>query len=92
MTIDPTMSNIELVRAVSIYYNRPIFKIHDPISCKITDRQTHARTPHTDVHTYIDSDEYSIVAFCNNATIFFQKRNYATFTRRPLVRKKHLCS
>ena len=38
------------------------------LSCKNTHGHMHTHT-HTNTHTHRDSDEYSIVAFCKNATI-----------------------
>ena len=63
------MPNIELVRI--IFYNE--YKFHVPrsisfeLSCK-TCRHTQGNT-HGNKHTHTDSDEYSVVAFCKNATI-----------------------
>ena len=59
------MPNIELV--IVIYYN--VFKFHVPRSNSfqvIIQKHTHTHT-HMDAHK--DSNEYSIVVFCKNATI-----------------------
>ena len=71
LDLDLIMPNIELVRAIFIYYN--VLKFHVPrlifyeLSCKNTDTCKHT---HTDAHT--DSDEYSIGLVGFN----LQKRNY----------------
>ena len=57
-----TMPNIEFVRDIFIYYNAFSF-----LSYRAKTRK-HGNT-HTHAHTHTDSDEYSIVAFCKNATI-----------------------
>ena len=75
--LGPTMPNIELVQDIFIYNN--VFKFNVQISfldrllfklsCKQkphTHRCTHT---HIHTHTHTDSYEYSIVAFCKNATI-----------------------
>ena len=53
LDLDQTMPNVELVRAIFIYYYIFKFKLNDPLffelSCTQTDRHT-------------DGDEYSIVA------------------------------
>ena len=71
LDLGPTMPNIELVRVIFIYYK--VFKFHVPRSIffrVIVQKHTHTET-HTHTHTYrrTDCNEYSIVAFCKNATI-----------------------
>ena len=57
LNLDRTMPNVELVRAIFIYYRCTSFTSIEPLFfellCTQTDRQT-------DTHT--DNDEYSIVA------------------------------
>ena len=66
-----TIRNIELVLVIFIYYNA--FKFHVPrsISCLVIVQQHTYRSIHTRTHmdAHKDSDEYSLVAFCKNATI-----------------------
>ena len=62
LDLGPTMPNIKLVPVIFIYYNA--FKFQVPRSKTHTRKHTHT---HTDAHK--DSDEYSIVAFLQNATI-----------------------
>ena len=66
----PAMPNIELVQIFSYttLYSNFIFidRLHFELSCKNTEIQKHRN--HT--HTQRDTDEYSIVAFCKNTTIF----------------------
>ena len=61
LDLDRTMPNVELVRAIFIYYSMFNFTSNEPLffelSCTQTDRQTDR---HQDRHT--DNDEYSIVA------------------------------
>ena len=55
LDLDQTMPNVELVRAIFIYYNMFKFQVTQ------THRQTDRRTDrHQDTHT--DGHEYSIVA------------------------------
>ena len=44
-----------------------------------TETQKHGNT-HTHTHTHRDSDEYSIVAFCRNATITRER-----FSEKPII-------
>ena len=77
LDLGPTMPNIDLVRDIFIYYN--VFKFHVPGSISfrvIVQKHTQGNTlkeTHTQKHTHTDahkdSNEYSIVAFCKNATI-----------------------
>ena len=67
----PTIPNIELVQVIFMYCT--IIKFHVPRSISFCihakahiHRNTHTHT-HTDAN--IDSDEYSLVAFCKNTTI-----------------------
>ena len=58
LDLDQTMPNVELVRAIFIYYTvcssfTSIEPLFFELSCTQTDRQTHRHT---------DNDEYSIVA------------------------------
>ena len=66
LTFGPTIPNIELDRDIFIYYNVINFMFLDrlllELSCKNTETHTH-------MHTHRESDEYAIVAFCENATI-----------------------
>ena len=58
-----TMPNIELVPVIFMYYN--VFKLHVPTSISflvIVEKHTH-----TDAHN--DSEKYTIVQYCKNATI-----------------------
>ena len=65
-----TIPNIELVRDTFIYNNMFKFYVHRSITFGVTiQKHTHKRTR---MHTQ-DSDEYSIVAFCKNATIITQQ-------------------
>ena len=59
------MLNIELVRAIFIFYNVLQFRVPRSISFRVI-LQKHTHT-HTNTHT--DSNEYPIVAFSKNATI-----------------------
>ena len=64
--LDPMKLNIELVRAIFIYYD--VFQFRVPRSSYRAKTHTHThKRKHT--HTHRDSNEYPIVAF-------FQKRNY----------------
>ena len=56
LDLDRTMPNVELVRAILVYYNMFKFQVGRTIIFLVivyTDRQTHRHT---------DNDEYSIVA------------------------------
>ena len=65
LDLDRTMPNVELVRAVFMYYS--MFKFHaiEPLffelSCTQTDRHTDRQTD-TQTNGHTDNDEYSIVA------------------------------
>ena len=58
LALDQTMPNVELVRAVFIYYNMFKFKLFFELSC------TQSHIIHTDGKTrrHTDRHEYSIVA------------------------------
>ena len=60
------LSNLsEIFPCTSTYSN---FMLLDRLLFELSCKNTHKHT-HTDAHTHTDSDEYSIVAFCKNATI-----------------------
>ena len=68
-----TMPNIGFVRVVFIYYNVFKFDVPRSISFRVIMQKHTPGNTHTHTHTYTDahkdSNEYSIVAFCKNATI-----------------------
>ena len=64
------MPNVELVRAIFIYYNTTSFKwivpLYFELSCTQTDRHIDTKTDtQTSRHTHIDKHEYSIVVVKN---------------------------
>ena len=63
LDLDPTKLNIELVRAIFLYYNVFRFRVPRSISFLIIVQK------HTHTNTHRDSNEYPIVAFSKNATI-----------------------
>ena len=87
----PTMPNIELVRVIFIYYNVPMFQcpmfqcfmfLDQFLSSYRAKTHTHINT-HTHMDAHKDSDKYSIVAFCKNATVtrkrFSEKNNSCVY-------------
>ena len=75
LDLDPTKLNIELVRAIFIFYNVFQFRVPRSISFRVIMQK------HTHTHTHTDSNEYPIVAFSKNATI----------TRKRFSEKKNSC-
>ena len=70
LDFDLKMLNVELFRAIFIYYN--VFQFHVPrlISFLSYHAKNHTHTKtcvHT--HTYTNSDKYSVVVFSINTTI-----------------------
>ena len=70
LDLDPTKLNIELIRAIFIYYNIFQFVFQDRFLFELSCKNTHT---HTHTHTHTDSNEYPIVAFSKNATIIKQE-------------------
>ena len=71
LDLGPAMPNIELVQDIFIYYDVLKFRIHRSITFLII-TQKHKNTEtqkHRNTETHTDSDKYSIVVFCKNATI-----------------------
>ena len=67
LDLDPTTLNIELVRAIFIYYNVFQFRVAGFFLSYLVNTNTQTNTE-TRTHARTDSNEYSIVAF-ENATI-----------------------
>ena len=64
LDLGPAMPNIELVRDIFIYND--ILKFHRSKTRKRGNMETQK---HGNTETHTDSEEYSIVVFCKNATI-----------------------
>ena len=75
LDLERTMSNVQPIRAISIYYNTlyvQVIKLMDPLffelSCTETGRHTHTRThTHTPTHTSTQTDM---------STLYFVNCNY----------------